>query len=180
MLLMMIGSTTVRVAQAPPPLIERNVVYGMVSGLGLLMDIHRPDKPNGIGVVAIVGTGFHAGIAYDAPQMKEEPNQLGIFVKPLVAAGYTVFVINHRATPTFRHPAALQDAERAVRFVRHNAARFGITAERIGAVGASSGGYLASRLVRIPGAGHGMAPNPEKVDYTGDMVRWFDSYLRSR
>jgi acylaminoacyl-peptidase len=39
---------------------------------------------------------------------------------------------------------------------------------------------VATKLIRVPGAGHGLTPNPEKVDYTGEMIRWFDSYLRSR
>lgn len=277
-------------AQAPPSAIEQNVVYGMYGGLALLMDVHRPEKPNGFGVIAIVGTAWHAGTAYAGPPMKEAPYQLGVFVKPLVAAGYTVFSINYRGTPAFRHPAPIRDAERAVRFVRHHAGRLGIDRERIGAVGASSGGYLAAmlavgaaagdaadadvinreqaavqavvalcpptdllgsfdewglsamaayigaarmpepspewqlyrqaspvgsvtpgdapvlfihgdkdpvvplehsekmeaalkavgvatKLVRVPGAGHRMMPNPENVDFTSEMIRWFDSHL---
>lgn len=31
--------------------IEKNVIYGMYSGLALLMDIHRPDTPNGLGII---------------------------------------------------------------------------------------------------------------------------------
>ena len=280
-------------AQTPAPAVEQNVVYGMFGGLALLLDVHRPEKPNGLGIVAIVGTAMHTGTVYAGPPMKEEPYQLGVFVKPLVAAGYTVFSINYRGTPAFRYPAGVRDAERAVRFVRHHAARFGIDRERIGAVGASSGGYLASmlavgaapgdtadpdavnreeadvqavvafcpptdllgsfnewgmtamaayvgaarmpdpspewqlykqaspissvtaddapvlfihgdkdpvvppahsekmeaalkaagvatKLVRVPGAGHSMRPNPENVDFTSEMIRWFDSHLRSR
>jgi hypothetical protein len=37
--------------------IETNVVYGMYSGLALLMDVHHPDKPNGYGIVFIPGSG---------------------------------------------------------------------------------------------------------------------------
>ena len=37
---------------APPP-IERNVVYGMVSGAALLLDVHRPARSNGLGVIFI-------------------------------------------------------------------------------------------------------------------------------
>ena len=140
-------------AAAPAPSVERNLVYGMYSGLALLLDVHRPSTPNGAGIVAITGIGFHAGAEYGATPMKELQEQLGIFVKPLVAAGYTVFVINHRGAPAFRYPAGIEDAERAVRFVRHHATRFGISPDRIGAVGASSGGYMASMLGVRSGAG---------------------------
>lgn len=136
---------------APAALIERNVVYGMQSGLALLMDVHRGPQPNGLGVIVIHGTAWHASPGYDSPPMKENPYQLEVLVKPLVSAGYTAFVINHRAAPSYRYPAALDDAVRAVRFVRHHAARFGISADRLGAVGASSGAHLVSMLgVRPP------------------------------
>jgi alpha-L-fucosidase 2 len=63
-----------------------------------------------------------------------------------VQGGYTVFAINHRAAPRFRYPANVEDGQRAVRFVRGNADRFGIDADRIGVFGASSGGYLSNML----------------------------------
>ena len=51
-------------AEAPAPRVERDAVYGMYSGLALLMDVHRPPTPNGVGIVAITGVGWHAGAAY--------------------------------------------------------------------------------------------------------------------
>jgi acetyl esterase/lipase len=50
-------------------------------------------------------------------------------------------VITHRAAPRFHFPDAVQDAQRAVRYVRQNAGRYGIDKDRIGALGASSGGH---------------------------------------
>ncbi len=35
-------------------IVERNVIYGMHSGLGLLMDVYRPARSNGIAIVAIL------------------------------------------------------------------------------------------------------------------------------
>jgi acetyl esterase/lipase len=43
-------------------------------------------------------------------------------------------------------PATQNGVGIAITAVRHNAARFGISPDRIGAVGASSGGYVASML----------------------------------
>ena len=75
--------------------------------------------------------------------------------------------IIHRATPTFRYPAQLEDAQRAARFVRANAARYSIDPSRIGGAG-------------VKGSDHGPtfpgAINPP--DYKGEMVKWFDVYLR--
>jgi acetyl esterase/lipase len=132
--------------------VERNVVYGMVSGLGLLMDVYRPEAENGYGIVHINGSGWHSGLAYGTEQLKESPNGLP-YIQALVYAGYTVFALNHRQAPRFRYPAALEDVQRAVRYVRHTAAHWGIRSDRVGANGGSSGGNLVSLLGTLAGEG---------------------------
>jgi len=133
--------------------VEANVVYGMYSGLALLMDVHYPASPNGIGIIFIQGSGWHAPLSLDAAPLKESVGTTHIRANALLQGGYTLFVINHRAAPRFRYPAAVEDAQRAVRFVRHYAARFRIDADRIGATGFSSGGHLAAMLGVLNGAG---------------------------
>ena len=135
-----------------PGRVEENVVYGMRSGLALLMDVHYPEQSNGRGIVFIPGSGWHAPLDYDATPLKAS-GFAKLWAPPLVEAGYTLFVINHRAAPRFQHPAALEDAQRAVRFVRANAELYGIDPERIGGVGGSSGGHLIAMLgvVDAPG-----------------------------
>ena len=71
-----------------------------------------------------MGSGFTSPLAYDAPALTRSP-QVELYGKPLLDAGFTVFAINYRLAPRFRYPAAVEDAQRAVRFVRHNAKRFG-------------------------------------------------------
>jgi len=132
------------------PRVESNVTYGMYSGLALLMDVHHPGAPNGYGVVFVAGSGWNAPLEYGAQGLKEEQEQL-IYVNRLADAGYTVFTINHRAAPRFQFPAQLDDVQRAVRFVRHNAKQYGIDPNRIGGVGGSSGAHLIS-LVAMLGA----------------------------
>ncbi len=133
---------------------ETNVVYGMYSGLALLLDIHYPDTPNGYGVVHVSGSGWTAPLSLDARPLKES-GHVQIEAIPLVEAGYTLFSVNHRATPRFKYPAAVEDVQRAVRFVRYHAQRYGIQAERIGAIGGSSGGHLVSLLGVLDGVGDG-------------------------
>jgi acetyl esterase/lipase len=144
---------------AGEPKIERNVIFGMYSGLALLMDVHYPAKPNGYGVVYIAGSGFHASQAYNASPLKQS-GQVLLFAKPLTEAGYTVFAICHRAAPRFRYPAAVEDVQRAVRFIRHNAKTYGIRPDRIGATGGSSGGHLVSMLGVLDGKGDPDDPDP--------------------
>ena len=52
-----IGLLTMPDAISAQARVEKNVVYGMYSGLGLLMDVYRPAQPNGIAIVAIQAAG---------------------------------------------------------------------------------------------------------------------------
>jgi acetyl esterase/lipase len=127
-------------AAQPAARVERNVVYGMYSGLALLLDVHRPAKPNGHGIVFVAGSGFQASPDYGAKPIKE--TQIDLWGPPLIAAGYTVFSVNHRGAPRFHYPAAIDDVQRAIRFVRANAKSYGIDGARLGGLGGSSGGNL--------------------------------------
>ena len=144
-LVLAVTLTTVTETATAKPRIVRNVVYGMYSGLALLMDIHYPVSPNGLGIIFIPGSGWRAPLTLDAAPLKENAEGT-VYAVPLVATGYTVFTINHRASPRFQYPAAVKDAQRAVRFIRYHATDFGIDPHRIGALGGSSGGYLATLL----------------------------------
>jgi acetyl esterase/lipase len=144
-------------ADRPPPPIERNVVYGMYSGAALLLDIHKPAKPNGFGIIFISGSGWQAGLEYGDSPLKER--QIDVWGPPLTAAGYTVFALNHRAAPRFHHPAALEDVQRAIRFVRFNAKTFGIDPARLGGVAGSSGGHLVALAATLAAPG-----NPADAD----------------
>ena len=136
--------------------VDRNVIYGMYSGLALLMDVHYPEQPNGIGLIHVSGSGWSAPLSLDARPLKEA-GHVRIEALPLVERGYTVFTVNHRAIPRFQYPAPVEDVQRAVRFVRFHAARFGIDPDRIGAIGGSSGGHLVSMLGVLPGEGDAQA-----------------------
>ena len=139
------------------PAVERNVVYGMYSGLALLLDVHRPAKPNGFGVIFVAGSGWQSELEYGATPLKER--QIPLWGPPLLAAGYTVFAINHRAAPRFTYPAAIDDVQRAIRFVRFHARDYGIDAARIGGVGGSSGAHLVGLAAMLGATG-----NPNDAD----------------
>ena len=139
--------------------VQRDVPFGMVSGGALLMDVYRPEDPNGFGIVHITGSGWHSPLAANAPQQKAS-RQVEVFGLPLVEAGYTVFAVNHRTAPLNKYPAQLEDVERAVRFVRHHASRWGIDPEKIGGVGGSSGGHLTLMLGLKPAPGVAEDPDP--------------------
>ena len=139
--------------------VERNHVYGMYSGLGLMMDVYSPEKPNGYGIVFISGSGWTRGLSLDATMLTASGQEL-IYAVPLAEAGYTVFNINHRAAPRFRYPAPIEDVQRAVRYIRHNAENFGIRPDNIGGMGGSSGAHLVSMMMTLDGEGDPDDPSP--------------------
>jgi len=151
-----ISAAPVKEAHKFPP-IERNVIYGMHSGLALLLDVHRPEKPNGFGVIFVAGSGWQSELEYGATPLKER--QIPLWGPPLLAAGYTVFAINHRAAPRYTYPAAIDDVQRAIRFVRFHARDYGIDSARIGGVGGSSGAHLVALAAMLAAAG-----NPDDKD----------------
>ncbi len=112
-----------------------DVVYGRRDGLSLTLDAFTPKEANGAAVVLFVSAGYRSG-----PELlaRFHPHTTTAFL----AHGYTVFAVLHASAPKYTVPEIVEDAHRAVRFVRHSAARFGIDPERIGAAGASAGGHL--------------------------------------
>jgi len=75
------------------------------------------------------------------------------------AAGVTAFLLKYRLGPRYHHPIELGDAQRAIRLVRTRAKEFGIDPGRIGIIGFSAGGHLASTL-----GTHFDVGNPQAAD----------------
>ncbi len=112
-----------------------DVVYGRKFGMALTLDVFQPPKgkANGIGIILIVSGGWFS--AHEAINMK--------FVGPLVKRGYTVFAVMHGSQPRFIVTEIEPDIHRAVRFIRHNAAKYGVDPNRLGLTGGSAGGHLS-------------------------------------
>ncbi len=66
----------------------------------------------------------------------------------LAQKGVTGFVLKYRlGSHGYRHPAMLQDVNRAIRLVRQRAVDFGVDPKRVAVMGSSAGGHLASTAV---------------------------------
>jgi acetyl esterase/lipase len=112
-----------------------------VNGTELRLDIYAPaarGKETGPAVVLIHGGGW---TSFDKGTMRA----MGDF---LARAGFVAFSVDYRLfhDGQNRWPAQLDDVQRAVRWVRANAAAYGVDPERIGAFGHSAGGQLAALL----------------------------------
>jgi len=79
--------------------------------------------------------------------------------------GVSAFVLKYRLGPRYHHPIELGDAQRAIRMVRSRAAEYGIEADRIGIMGFSAGGHLASTAGTHFDSGNPNAPDP--IDRAG-------------
>ncbi|MEO7496500.1 MAG: alpha/beta hydrolase [Massilia sp.] len=144
---------------APLPGVEKNIFYGTAAGTALGFDVYTPAQQNGAAIVFIPGSGWMSAPESSAPPLSDS-SQVATYVPPLTQAGYTVFVVNYRGMPSSKYPAAVIDTQRAVRFIRHNAARFGIDPARLGGAGGSSGAHLVGLLGTLDGAGDPADPDP--------------------
>ncbi|MBR4249485.1 MAG: alpha/beta hydrolase [Verrucomicrobia bacterium] len=112
------------------------------------LTIFRPEKPNGAAMILTPGGGYHHVSTYEGTGNALYLNQYGI----------TAFVLKYRVDP-YRHPAMLQDVQRAIRLVRYNAEKWGVDPERVGVMGGSAGGHLSCMAVV-----HGEDANDKVLD----------------
>jgi acetyl esterase/lipase len=93
------------------------------------------DRAVGTGVVVFPGGGYvHLSMDNEGVQVARWLNSLGI----------AAFVVRYRLGPRYHHPVMLEDAQRAVRLVRARSSEWRVDAHRIGVIGFSAGGHMAS------------------------------------
>ena len=98
-----------------------------------------PDATNATGAALVICPG--GGYQHLAPH---EGNDYALWLNQ---HGVTCFVLKYRLGANgYRHPAMLNDAARAVRWVRAHADEFKVDAHRVGIMGSSAGGHLAATL----------------------------------
>ena len=78
----------------------------------------------------------------------------------LNAQGVTAFLLQYRHGPRYLHPAALDDAKRAMAIVRSRASTWSIDPKRIGMLGFSAGGHLAASSAIYAERGNPLARDP--------------------
>lgn len=87
------------------------------------------------------------------------------------ALGVTAFVLKYRLGPRYHHPIELGDAQRAIRLVRSRAAEFEVSPDRIGILGFSAGGHLASTAGTHFDNGNAAATDPiDRVSSRPDFL----------
>ena len=110
------------------------------------------DGTNATGAAMVICPGGgYAGLA------AHEGNDYALWLNQ---HGVTCFVLKYRlGSHGYRHPVMLEDAARAVRWVRAHADDYKIDTHRVGIMGSSAGGHLAATLLT-----HFDAGNPNSSD----------------
>lgn len=101
-----------------------------------LMSFPPAGGNTGCAVIICPGGGYtRLALDHEGTQVATWLNSLGI----------SAFVLHYRNNGTgYQHPAPLSDAQRAIRLVRYHAKDWAIDPNRIGIIGFSAGGHLAS------------------------------------
>ncbi len=109
-----------------------------------------PGKATGAAMVVLPGGGYGALAVYEGKD----------YALWLAERGIASFVLKYRlGSAGYHHPAMLHDVQRAMRVVRSHAADWQINAARVGVMGSSAGGHLASTALT-----HYDAGNPTATD----------------
>jgi acetyl esterase/lipase len=107
----------------------------------------------GTGTAVIVCPGG----GYEHLSMDKEGDQIARWLNSI---GVTAFVLKYRLGPKYRHPVELGDAQRAIRTVRSKAVEYRVSPDRVGIMGFSAGGHLASTAGTHFDAGKADATDP--------------------
>jgi acetyl esterase/lipase len=118
------------------------------------------ERATGAAVVVCPGGGYQMLADHEGRPVAEWLNSIGI----------AAFVLKYRIAPRYHHPAPMLDAQRALRTVRARAAEWGIDPRRIGILGFSAGGHLASTAATHFDAGRAAADPVERVSSRPDLV----------
>jgi acetyl esterase/lipase len=118
--------------------VDKDIVFGKGGDIDLLLDVYRP--PEGVtskrmAIIHLFGGGFSTG-SKNAGYIVNDVRALG-------KLGYTNVSANYRLTSQGLWPSQINDTKAAIRWVRANAAKIGVDADKIAIAGYSAGGLLS-------------------------------------
>jgi acetyl esterase/lipase len=150
--------------EKPPIRRHEEVIYGHKMGMALTLDFLEPQQPNGAGIIFAMSGGW---VSQRDP-LADANARAALFTR-LLERGYSLFLVYHGSQPKFHILEIVGDMQRSVRFIRHNARRFGIDPDRIGMAGGSAGGHLSLMIGTAKTKGDPKAKDP--VDRESSAVQ---------
>jgi len=125
----------------------------------LKLDMYLPTGRRMPVVVLVHGGGWRSGFRSEFAPMAVR----------LAQRGYAAVTVSYRLSGEAQYPAAIQDVQAAVRWVRENAERYGIDPKRIALAGGSAGGQIAS-LAGVTGQGDSAVQAVINIDGLSDFT----------
>ncbi len=127
--------------------------------------VHLPAKMRATGAsIVIVPGGGYGGLTFEW----EGTQQAQFFVDHGIAAFIVKYRIPSDKTMVDKSIGPLQDAQQAMRFVRQRASEWHLDPTRVGVIGFSAGGHLASTLATKFSKAY--VPNPDQIDLRPDFM----------
>ena len=120
-----------------------------------------PDRATGAAIVVCPGGGYGALADHEGKPIAEWLTSLGV----------TGIVLRYRLGPKYHHPVEMGDVARALRTVRSHGVDWGIDPHRVGVLGFSAGGHLASTAATHFDVGNASATDPiDRVSSRPDIA----------
>jgi dipeptidyl aminopeptidase/acylaminoacyl peptidase len=138
--LVAVGTYAVRAADEPYTQ-TKNVVYAEVDGVGLVLDVFTPKgTPNGLGLVDVASGAFYSD------RGKIEDHRRAKVYDVFCGKGYVVFAVRPGSITKFSLGEMAANLKKGVQWVKEHAGEYKIDPARLGIMGASAGGHLASLM----------------------------------
>ena len=159
---------SVAVGCAEPYVTTENLTYDPAIGYHGTFDLYEPladsTRTSRPAILAIHGGAWRGGDKAWGEQ----------FARELCSRGYVVLSVNYRLAgrPNGAWPAQIEDVQKALRYIRANAARLRIDPARIASLGMSAGGHLATMVALRddPAGPHGRVTTAVNLDGEHDMT----------
>jgi acetyl esterase/lipase len=124
----------------PNEVVETGAERGMYKGVtNPTLEYIKPENPNGTAVIVIAGGGYGV-IVYNGEGLGS--------AKSMAEKGISAFVLKYRLPSDEimedKRVGSLQDVQQSSKYLRENATKYGIDKDKIGVMGFSAGGHLAS------------------------------------
>lgn len=116
--------------------VTRDVLFAAPDGRPLRLDVYQPQADDATPRPAVIV--MHGGVWF---QGDKSDYAFGLHDRWLAGQGYVVFDVQYRLAG--RWPGPLADVKCAIRWVKTNAARFGVDPAQVALMGRSAGGHLA-------------------------------------
>ena len=155
-------------------LIDKDVEYANINGLSLKADIYYPkDQSKKYSGIALVhGGGWISGSKENEKYMAQE----------LASKGYVAIAVGYRLSEVAKYPAAIDDVENAIKFLKKNKKKYSLNTKKIAVLGESAGAQIATlvgvkaknkiqAIVNIDGIVSFIHPEAEESNYA---AYWLD------